>query len=162
MIRLHFVVEGQTEESFVNRMLASYLGHYGIAADARRVETSRRAAKIYRGGLREYHKVRKDLMLWMKEDHNSDAFFTTMFDLYALPADFPQYQEAKKQPSTIERVILLEQAFKEDIQHSRFIPYIQIHEFESLLLSNPNAFDWAFIDHQQAIQNLCSLVVMIS
>jgi hypothetical protein len=83
MIRLHIVVEGQTEETFVNRVLSYHLGQYNISVDARQVETSRKHARIYRGGFdrsRGYQRARRDLALWMQEDQNADAYFTTMFD----------------------------------------------------------------------------------
>lgn len=160
MIRLHFVVEGQTEETFVNRVLAAYLGQYDISVDVRRVETSRSNAKIYRGGLRTYRKVQKDLGFWMKEDHNQDAYFTTMFDLYALPNDFPEFSDAKANTDPYSQVDILEQAFQGSIGHPRFIPYVQLHEFEALILSDPVQFNWEFINHDEAIErlsNICSL-----
>src|SRR5437762_2674687 len=98
MIRLHKIVEGQNEEEFINSMMVEQLGNYNIATDARRIETSRRRArysrsytidaKIYRGGMIDYGRAKRDLLRWMKEDQNPDAYFTTMFDLYALPEDF--------------------------------------------------------------------------
>jgi hypothetical protein len=157
MIRLHMVVEGQTEETFVNRLLAEHLGRFDLSVDVRRVETSRRRAKIYRGGLLHYRKVRKDISLWMKEDQNPDAYFSTMFDLYALPDDFPEFDLAAKFPTPYERVIALEDAFGRDIQHPRFIPYIQLHEFEALLFSDPSKFDWEFIDHDKEIRKLIEI-----
>ncbi|NTW44739.1 MAG: DUF4276 family protein [Anaerolineaceae bacterium] len=157
MIRLHIVVEGQTEETFANRVLAHHLGDFNISVDARRVQTGRRRAQIFRGGLREYQQIRKDLILWMKEDQNSDAFFTTMIDLYALPNDFPCYEVAKKAPSPYDRVQLLQEAFSADIDHVRFMPYIQLHEFEAILLCEPARFDWIFINHEDAISELENL-----
>lgn len=59
--------------------------------------------------------------------------FTTMFDLYALPDDFPGYEAAKAIGEPYARVAALETAFAEAINDSRFIPYIQLHEFEALL-----------------------------
>lgn len=158
MIRLHVIVEGQTEEAFVNRVLASHLGHFNISAiDVRCVETGRRKAKIYRGGLSDYRKVRKDITLWMKEDQKADAYFTTMFDLYALPEDFPGFVQAKKCATPYERVLMLEAEFEKDIAHPRFVPYIQLHEFEALLFSDPLKFDWEFINHDKAIQKLVEI-----
>ena len=43
-IRLHFIVEGQTEETFVNQVLKPHLGNRYVWADARCVQTSRRGA----------------------------------------------------------------------------------------------------------------------
>jgi hypothetical protein len=66
--RLNIVVEGQTEEAFVNQVLAPSLGSLGIAAVARCVETSRRRATIVRGGLPRYDKLKGELTRWMKQD----------------------------------------------------------------------------------------------
>ncbi len=124
MVRLHMVVEGQTEEAFINTMLVEHLAQYNVFADVRCVQASRRRGKIFRGGLLDYACAKKDLELWMKEDRNPDAYFTTIFDLYALPADFPIYDEAKTWADAYQRVALLEQAFSRDIGSCRFVPYI--------------------------------------
>lgn len=157
MIRLHIVVEGQTEEAFVNQVLANHFGNINISVDARPVETSRKRSYIFRGGIRGYKQVKKDLKLWMKEDQNPDAFFSTMIDLYALPEDFPGYKDARRASHPYERIQKLQEAFREDISHPRFIPYIQLHEFEAVLLCDPSKFDWVFIDHQNAISRLIQL-----
>jgi hypothetical protein len=44
----------------------------------------------------------------------------------------------------IKKVELLEQSFTANISHPRFIPYIQLHEFEALLFSDPQCFSIAF------------------
>ena len=157
MIRLHFVVEGQTEEGFVNQVLANHLGHFGVSADARCVETSRRKATIYRGGVIDYRRVRLDLGLWMREDQREDAYFTTMIDLYGLPTDFPGYLAASATAGARVRVAALEQAFADDIAHPRFVPHIQLHEFEALILAGPRALDWEFPEHEPAIDRLVLL-----
>jgi hypothetical protein len=38
--------------------------------------------------------------------------------------------------------------------HRRFVPYLQLHEFEALILSDPTKFDVRFIEHQKGIQAL--------
>jgi hypothetical protein len=93
----------------------------------------------------------------MRQDQHGDAFFATMFDLYALPDDFPAYsQTCHLRPH--ERVVAIEAALNADIGHPRFIPYIQLHEFEALLLVDPQNFDWMFIEHDLPIQQLIDLV----
>jgi hypothetical protein len=162
MIRLHVIAEGQTEEEFVNSVLSFHLGAFDISTDVRCVETGRRRAnprvgqvgRIYRGGLIDFPRARKDIMLWMKEDQNDDAYFTTMFDLYALPEDFPGFLDARRQPDPYSRVGHLEAAFGNDISHRRFIPYIQLHEFEALILSDPTKFTPRFIEHADKINDL--------
>ena len=66
MVRVHLVVEGQTEETFVRKVLAPYLGSCRVFVDARSVETSRHHSKVYRGGVLDYGRVRRDLERWMQ------------------------------------------------------------------------------------------------
>ena len=96
LIRLHVTAEGPTEGSFVKSILAAHLAPSNVYADARSVLTSKdkKAAKEYRGGLISYQKAKADIQTWMKEDNHPECRFTTMFDLYALPDDFPEYAEA--------------------------------------------------------------------
>jgi hypothetical protein len=44
------------------------------------------------------------------------------------------------------------------LRSTRFIPYLQLHEFEALLLADPEKFDWEFLDHEKAIRSLVELV----
>jgi hypothetical protein len=169
MVRLHFVVEGQTEEEFVNSVLVDHLGLFNVVADVRCVETSRQRARFYRGGLTvqprifrgglcSYERAKRDLHLWMAEDQNIDARFTTMFDLYALPNDFPTFDEAARKTDPYDRVASLERALASDISDWRFVPYIQLHEFETLLLADPAHLRSEFPDHESAVRRLVALV----
>src|SRR5262245_19682950 len=99
MIRLHVLAEGWTEKEYLESALVPHLGAFNVSADARCVEVSltrprfiggrTESGRIRRGGLLDYRRARRDLLRWMKEDANLDAYFTTIFDLYALPDDFP-------------------------------------------------------------------------
>lgn len=122
-VRLHFIVEGQTEETFVNRVLRPYLATLSIWAKVRCVLTSRRHGVKYRGGISGYAQAESDIRAWMIEDQNSDARFTTMFDLYRLPTDFPNYKDAARIPDPYRRVTALEEALGEDIADQRFTEY---------------------------------------
>lgn len=154
MIRLHCVVEGQTEEAFVNSVLADHLGQVNVFADVHSVTTSHHGGKTFRGGGGSYQKIKKDLDLWMKQDRQPEAFFTTMFDFYELPDDFPGLTSARQQTDPYQQVALLERAFADDVAHRRFVPYLQLHEFEALLLSDPSKFAARFVEHQKGIQDL--------
>ncbi|MEL0591301.1 MULTISPECIES: DUF4276 family protein [Planktothrix] len=80
-----------------------------------------------------------------------------MCDLYALPNDFPGFEEAQKISDPYERVKQLENALFDDINDSRFIPYIQLHEFEALILSDPIKLEERFPNYQSEVQKLVSL-----
>lgn len=163
MIRLHVIAEGQTEEAFVNNLLVDHLGHKNIVTDVRCVETGRdrRRNVIYRGGMTNYSRAKGDILRWMAEDGQSDARFTTMFDLYGLPADFPGYEQSRQATTPLARVSSIEEAFLADMGSNaahRFIPYIQLHEFEALLLADPSKFHIMFLDQQRNIDRLTGVV----
>lgn len=160
MIRLHITTEGQTEQGFVRRVLAEHLAGFHVFVDARCILTSRdkRTAKEYRGGLIGYEKAKKDILAWIKEDNHPECRFTTMFDLYALPEDFPGYMVAKNATDPYERTNVLEAAMARDINDPRFIPYIQLHEFEALILSDPRKLDGEYLEHERQIENLIAMV----
>jgi hypothetical protein len=159
MIRLNMIVEGQTEEAFVHAVLEEQLATRQVFVAVRCVETSRdkKRHQVFRGGMLAFRRAREDLERWMKEDQRPEAWFTTLFDLYALPDDFPQSEEARTLRTPVERVTALEEAFRQVIGHPRFIPHLQLHEFEALLLVDPSKFDWEFIEHAEAIDRLIAL-----
>ncbi len=157
-IRLHFIVEGQTEEAFVNQILSPHLANFAVWTKARCVETLRKRGVKHRGGIARYARAKRDITKWIKEDQNSDARFTTMFDLYGLPKSFPGYQAAKLISDPYKRVKVLEDALGKDISNPRFIPYFQLHEFEALLLSDPQKFSPQFYDYSGGIQRLVNMV----
>lgn len=155
-IRLNFIVEGQTEEAFVNTVLRNHLADFSVSSSARCVQTSRRRNLKHRGGITDYRRAKRDIEQWIRNDQNSDARFTTMFDLYALPADFPGYADASRHPDPYDRVKALEDALSTDIADRRFIPYLQLHEFEALLLSDPEQLGTQFPGRDDAIRRLAS------
>ncbi len=160
MIRLYITAEGHAEEAFAKKVLAPHLTLHGINAYPRRVRTSKdnRGGKEYRGGLISYCKAKEDIQDWLKEQSHSECRFTTMFDLYALPNDFPGYAKATKIPDPYQRVKFLEESLKIDIDDRRFIPYIQLHEFEALILADPRQLDWEYLEHESQIRNLSAMV----
>lgn len=137
--RLNMIVEGQTEETFVREILREPLAHRGVYVQVRCVETRRKHGRVYRGGLISYAKARGDMRRWLAED--KAAYLTTMFDRYKLPADFPGFEHAQNVSDRYQKVSHLENRLAADIADPRFLPYIQLHEFEGLLFSDVQAID---------------------
>lgn len=157
---LHIIAEGQTEQQFVLKILRPHLAQYQVYADARCILTSRdkHSGKQYRGGLLSYQKAKNDIQTWLKEDSRTSCRFSTMFDLYALPNDFPDFTNAQKKTDPYQKIACLEAALAQDIQDNRFIPYIQLHEFEALILADAQKLDWEYLEHERAIANLVAMV----
>lgn len=134
MIVLNILVEGSTEEAFVKNVLRPHLECREIYAKYFLVPTNR--AKSIGGGAANYAKVKNEINRLLKERNSQPVILTTMFDLYALPNDFPEFEQAKKLLDPYLKVKALESTFAKDINHYRFIPYIQLHEFEALIFTD--------------------------
>ena len=130
-IRLLMSVEGQTEQAFVRAAIAPHLAGHGVDASARLLFTNRKLGG--RGGVMRYPQVRRDLERLFKQHRGADVRFTSMIDLYALPDDFPGFSAALTIHDPVARVQSLEAALAADLGDERFIPFIQLHEFEALL-----------------------------
>ncbi len=157
MIRLHIIAEGQTEEEFVKTILAEHLADFNVITDVHCVTTKRTKTQVHRGGLGSYQQPKKDTLLWLKQEKGNDVRFTTMLDLYALPNDFPQFDEGKKISDPYQKVKKLETALAEDINDYRFIPYIQLHEFEALILTDPSKLIDRFPEYDESVQELVTI-----
>ena len=78
-IRLHVTAEGQTEERFVKDTLSQHLGWFNISTDVRCVLTSKDKKKSYRGGLVNYAKTKRDILIWLKEDNQRKIKKASLF-----------------------------------------------------------------------------------
>ncbi len=135
MPRLHMFVEGTTEQVFADTVLKPHLANHGVYLHSPvLVAHAKKKGRIHRGGGRRFRPVQNDIDRRLKEDASADANFTTMVDLYALYWDFPGREKADELRSNpYERVAALEGAWQEETVDSRFIPFIQLHEFEAYL-----------------------------
>jgi len=134
---LYILGEGPTEEQFVNEVLGRYFYDQKIY-DVRCIlmETS----PGYKGGAVSYQRYKRNAENLLKRE--SDVIVTSLIDFFRLKSDFPRFDEAQKIADKMQRVSLLENAVAEDINHQRFVPYIQLHEFEGLLFSSNDGFDY--------------------
>ena len=132
---IHVLCEGQTEQGFVEKVLRPYLQDNGIkGVNGILITTNKK--KNARGGLLSYNHALTDLRLLQRTKIDGDFerhIFTTMFDFYALPDDFPGFEKIKTIRDPYLKVSNLEKDFADEINDNRFIPYIQLHEFEALL-----------------------------
>ena len=140
MTRLLVHVEGQTEETFVNCILAPHLYEHGYTlVSARLIGNARQ--RDHRGGIAPWPAARRDIIRHLREDRGCIA--TTMVDYYAMPqlgaeawpgrtgaSSLPQHQRA----NAVEQAMAAD--IPADIDTDRFVPYLNMHEFEALLFSD--------------------------
>ncbi len=132
------LVEGETEEMFVNEVLGSYFLAKGLVLTPVLVKTKHTKGNepSSKGGFVSYGKVKNDLENLLR--NSSLQAVTTMLDYYGLPKDFIGSDDAEAQQTDLyARIAHLERRWTEDIGHPKFIPYLSLHEFEALLFVDP-------------------------
>jgi hypothetical protein len=149
------LVEGQTEETFVNDVLAPHLAGFDKFITATCICTkSIQGRRAHRGGIGSYEQVRKDLRLLLR---SSPDAVTTMIDYYGLPRDFPGMATLPPHGSCFDRVAHLDEAFAGDIADVRFVPGLVLHEFEGLLFSTPRAIT-EVLENESPLKRLEAIV----
>lgn len=141
MKRLFIVVEGQTEEAFVKELMTPFFMQNGIY-DIRPVLIQ--TSKGHKGGFVNYEHLKNDLLRLLKSQRQ-DVIVTTFVDFFRCP-ELPNQNDIDMLPSHIQKVEAMEKSIYDDINDRRFIPYIQLHEFEALLFSSANGFEVYFDD----------------
>ncbi|BAU53396.1 hypothetical protein MgSA37_01564 [Mucilaginibacter gotjawali] len=94
------------------------------------------------GGIVKWNTLKKEIHTYLQED---DVLVTMLIDYYGLynKYAFPSWEDGEKIVDKNTRMDFLEAAMKQDlrdaVQH-RFLPYLQLHEFEGLLFNDIQIF----------------------
>jgi hypothetical protein len=136
MKRVHVICEGLTELTFVGQLLQPAFPHLRLIA----LEPGKTFGWA-RGGDIKYDRVKPDIVRTLK--HDRECYCTTFLDYYAR-VGFPEKEEPHGQTPE-SKAARIECAVAEDVagelgesfDRSRFYPYFSMHEFEGLLLSDP-------------------------
>lgn len=135
MIRLIVVCEGEAEQGFCENLLAPYLLGKGICIECPTIKKTD-------VGICSWGALKKQLIGHL----NENAYVTTLVDFYGIKDNlcFPGWEASKEITDKGERVAFLEQEMKSDVDERYrpyFLPYMQLHEFESLLFRGVEAFE---------------------
>lgn len=156
MVRLYLFSEGQTEQTFADNLVKPHLAQHGVFMhNPVLIAHARRKGTVHRGGGRKYKPMKDDILRFLKQEKGSNVFFTTMIDLYAIAPEFPGLPEAEKlRQNPTKRVEFLEKSFAADIGDRRFIPFIQLHEYEAYLFSDPTCFEFLYDNCSDKVASL--------
>ncbi len=139
MGRTIIVCEGQTEQEFCRTILYPYFQPKDIYIENPTIKKTG-------GGIVAWEIFKKEI-----ENHlrGKEALVTTFIDYYGIKAShkFPNWEEVQQIPDKNSRIDALENAMHNDISDAlrdRFIPYVQLHEFEALLFIDLNIFNTLF------------------
>ncbi len=160
MARLYLFAEGPTEQTFADTVLKPHLANCGVYMQGPILIThARKKGRVHRGGGRNFTAMQNDIKRFLKQESGNEVFFTTMIDLYALHSNFPGLEEAKKLRNTpYKRVEALERSWFDETSDSRFIPFIQLYEFEAYLFSDISQFAFFFDNADSKISALQRVV----
>lgn len=145
------IVEGKTEQIFIESILAPYLGHRNIGMSATQVSKPGQ-----KGGDVRFSKVKRDISGHLKQ--RPDTYVTTLVDYYGTK-EWPGLERLTSNHAPADIANILNTEAKQEMSlalqssidvEKRFIPYIAVHEFESLLFSDASVLaDELGIDQQQ-------------
>lgn len=138
MKRIIIINEGETEQEFCKDVLQPYFFSKDILIQHPTIKKSG-------GGIVAWETLKNQIETHLKQDPS--VFVTTLIDYYGLPGGkfkYPHWDEAKVIVNINDRITFLEQSMKTAVEDSlryRFIPYLQLHEFEGLLFNNIEVFN---------------------
>jgi predicted ATPase len=136
MQRIIIICEGYTEQEFCNKTL---LPHFAM----REIDVKAPRTKKSNGGIANWSALKEQIENHLKQDPAcSVSLFIDYYGIYA-EHNFPAWEEASKIADKNDRLSYLEQKMKDDIDEKlryRFIPYMQLREFEGLLFNDINIF----------------------
>ncbi len=139
MPSVYIICEGRTEATFVKNVLATELGTKGLFLHPIQIGRRRKGGNVTYDRL--HMNVRSQLY------NHRTAYCSTLFDFYGLPTSFPGKQLASSRTELEEKALTVHQELVAKLGQSidgeplrRFIPYVQMHEFEGILFSDPSCF----------------------
>lgn len=135
-VELRVLCEGPTEQGFVTQALAPHLRAFDVFPRAEPLAKGRSGTVPFRV---LYDAIKRDV--GRSRNHQ---YVTTMIDLYGL-TKFPGV-EKKPGESALERVARIESGMSEALPNNRFVPYVQMHEFEALVFVDLDVLPSQFPD----------------
>jgi len=156
MKRIMILAEGQTEEAFINNVLAPYFWDKDIYLEATMICTKKtKGVRKHRGGLSSYDQVKRDINLLLKSTQFN--LVTTFLDYYGLPNDFPGKNSVPAIGDCYGEVVHIEDAFGNDISHTTFKPFIMLHEFETMIFCDVYSLKNFFTDKSRNLDRLAEV-----
>jgi hypothetical protein len=135
-LNITVIVEGKTELTFIEKILAPYLGNKNIFMTPTQVSKPGQ-----KGGDVKFSRVKNDIGIHLKQ--RNDTYVSTFVDYYGIK-EWPGLDKIDNNytPKQISELLLYSakekviSQFSEQQAKRRFIPYIAVHEFEALLFSD--------------------------
>lgn len=149
MKRVIIICEGPTEQEFCMEVLGAELAKREVYVEAPLIKHSH-------GGIVPWATIKRQILKHLQE---GEVYVSMLVDYYGIKEQFgfPGWEESLRIVDKTERLHFLLEKMEEDIPETlryRFIPYIQMHEFEGLLFSDVHAFLNSFEEDEIKIEDL--------
>lgn len=152
MKRVIFIVEGDTEISFIQKCIMPYLYQKGFTnpMNAQKIITNRKKNK--KGGNVAFEYLKNDIE---RVAATRNVLITTFLDFFRLPTDFPGYTTDSLKIEQIEEAV--RENISSIIDRAKFLPYIQRHEIEALMYTNMDGFNYV-VDKEESLNKLKEII----
>lgn len=152
MKRVIFIVEGDTEISFIQKCIMPYLYQKGFTnpMNAQKIITNRKKNK--KGGNVAFEYLKNDIE---RVAATRNVLITTFLDFFRLPTDFPGYTTDSLKIEQIEEAV--RENISSIIDRANFLPYIQRHEIEALMYTNMDGFNYV-VDKEESLNKLKEII----
>jgi hypothetical protein len=152
VVELKILVEGSAEEGFVNQVLLAHLQAFGVHCWASKVTTSLVGGRKHGGGGNSWRHWQGDIRRCL-DDKRANVRVTTLIDFYQLPQDWPRNQCAAAS-NPFERVMAIEAAAATEVNDRRFLPFVVLHEFETLFFADLDKLLVQFPGRNEPVEKL--------
>lgn len=130
MTRVCIVCEGPTEANFIQQCLAPYLAPGGIYVYGSIV---RAPSGRHKGGRVTVERLARH----MSHEYHAFDRLTTLVDFYGF-----KDRDGRDRTETERAILEKTRSLTTDFDERGVLPYVQMHEFEGLLFTDPAAFEW--------------------
>ena len=136
-VNAYVIVEGQTEQTFVRDLLAPEMACKGVFLHPALI-----GKPGHKGGDIRFERAKEDIGRFLRQ--RSNTYISTMFDYFRLESEWPGNSSTQGCHTSVEKAEKIEDAtlarmgdlFPDHYVEGRFVPYIEMHEFEALLFSD--------------------------
>ncbi len=146
-IRVLIVCEGQTEGSFVKTCLAPVLAMHGVQVSPSLLKT--RPGKQGGGNV-----TLSRLGRHLANEYPNFDYLTTLVDLYGF-----RDRQGRNRAELEDAIRNEARRQRPEIRPERVIPYVQQYEFEALLFSNVQGFEWVLDGWSEEAQRQLQAIV---
>jgi hypothetical protein len=151
-VKLHLIVEGETELAFARDTLKPHLAQYYVSINPFMLPTNRKLGAG--GGALSWDRFHYNVSRLLKQHAGKSDRFSTMIDWYKLDPHFPELADARKLAKAVDRVSAVTSAVQTHFDSRRLCPFFTLHEFEALLFCDLSTVARRLPGHDQGIVSL--------